>query len=98
MNYKFPTDFFFGTSTAAAQIETASDHSWRGERSKDGYIFLETAEHEKRRDEDAEYIQKFGTVYRCGVDWARLQTEPFGAFHPEVVNEYRVFFQKLNRI
>jgi beta-glucosidase len=96
MKYQFPTSFFFGTSTAAAQIETASAHSWRGERSKDGHIFQETIEHEKRRDEDAAYIQKFGTVYRCGVDWARLQTEPFGLFDADVVAEYSVFFQKLN--
>jgi hypothetical protein len=29
------------------------------------------------------------------VDWARLQTEPFGAFHHDVVIEYQLFFKKL---
>ena len=81
MRLQFPNDFFWGTSTAAAQIETASDHSFKGLRSKDGHIFDRTADHELRRDEDVEHIARFGTVYRCSVDWARLQTEPFGAFH-----------------
>jgi beta-glucosidase len=95
MRLQFPNDFFWGTSTAAAQIETASDHSFKGLRSKDGHIFDRTADHELRRDEDVEHISRFGTVYRCGVDWARLQTEPFGAFHQPVVEEYRRFFKQL---
>lgn len=91
----FPKDFFWGTSTAAAQIETASDHNWRGLRSRDGHVFDRTADHEKRREEDAAHIARFGTVYRCSVDWARLQTEPFGAFHQDVVVEYQHFFKLL---
>ena len=95
MRLQFPNGFFWGTSTAAAQIETASDHTFRGLRARDGSTFDRTADHELRRDEDIEHIARFGTVYRCSVDWARLQTEPFGAFHHEVVEEYRHFFQKL---
>ncbi len=97
MRLQFPNDFFWGTSTAAAQIETASDHSFKGLRSKDGHIFDRTADHELRRDEDVEHIARFGTVYRCSVDWARLQTEPFGAFHQPVVDEYRRFFKQLQQ-
>ena len=97
MRLQFPNDFFWGTSTAAAQIETASEHSFKGLRSKDGHIFDRTADHELRRDEDVEHISRFGTVYRCGVDWARLQTEPFGAFHQPVIEEYRHFFKQLQQ-
>jgi beta-glucosidase len=97
MRLQFPNDFFWGTSTAAAQIETASDHSFKGLRSKDGHIFDRTADHELRRDEDVEHISRFGTVYRCGVDWARLQTVPFGPFHQPVVEEYRRFFKQLQQ-
>jgi beta-glucosidase len=97
MLLQFPNDFFWGTSTAAAQIETASDHNWKGLKSKDGYIFDRTSDHEKRRDEDVEHISRFGSVYRCGVDWARLQTEPLGMFHHDVVDEYRDFFDELNK-
>ena len=95
MHLQFPNDFFWGTSTAAAQIETASDHSFKGLRSRDGHLFDRTSDHEKRRAEDAQHIQRFGTIYRCSVDWARLQTEPMGAFHHEVVEEYKTFFKQL---
>lgn len=95
MLLQFPEDFFWGTSTAAAQIETASEHSFKGLRAKDGHIFDRTSDHELRRREDAQHIMRFGTVYRCSVDWARLQTEPHGAFHQDVVLEYQHFFQEL---
>ena len=95
MHLQFPNGFFWGTSTAAAQIETASEHNWKGVRSRDGHVFNRTSDHEKRRDEDVEHIARFGSVYRCGVDWARLQTEPFGKFHHDVIDEYQQFFRKL---
>jgi beta-glucosidase len=96
MRLTFPKDFFWGTSTAAAQIETASNHNWKGLKSKDGHIFDRTIDHEKRRDEDAHHISRFGNVYRCGVDWARLQTEPYGKFDHTVVEEYQAFFKRLH--
>ena len=96
MRLQFPADFFWGTSTAAAQIETASDHNWRGFKAKDGHIFERTADHELRRSEDADIIAQFGNVYRCGVDWARLQTSPYGDFDLNVVDEYTDFFKLLN--
>jgi beta-glucosidase len=95
MLLNFPSDFFWGTSTAAAQIETASEHNWKGVKSRDGHVFDRTSDHEKRRDEDVEHIARFGSVYRCSVDWARLQTEPYGKFHHNVVEEYQQFFRKL---
>ncbi len=95
MFLKFPKDFLWGTSTAAAQIETASEHEWKGVVAKDGYIFDRTSDHELRRGEDLEYIARLGNAYRMGVDWARLQTEPFADFDMNVVNEYRAFLAKL---
>ncbi len=96
MRLPFPDGFIWGTSTAAAQIETASDHNWKGLVSRDGYTFLETAQHERRRDEDLQYIARLGSLYRGGVDWARLQKEPMAPFEQEVVEEYQDFFRKLN--
>ncbi len=95
MNLSFPDGFVWGTSTAAAQVETATDHPWRGLRAKDGYVFERTTEHEKHRQEDAANILRLGSLYRCGVDWCRLQNEPFGKFNEEVVAEYRRFFDTL---
>ncbi len=85
----------WGSSTAAAQVETATDHPWRGLRAKDGQVFDRTTEHERHRLEDAVWIARFGTIYRCSVDWCRLQTAPFGKFDAGVVEEYQVFFDDL---
>ena len=87
----FPEGFLFGTSTAATQIETASDNAWRGLRARDGSVLLETIEHEKHREEDAEIIASLGNAHRCGPDWPRLQTSPGGQLESAVVEECRNF-------
>jgi len=97
MRLNFPDGFFWGSSTAAAQVETAGDHPWRGLRSRDGFLFERTTDHELRREEDAAFIVRLGSIYRCGVDWSRLQTEPFGKFDKAVVDEYSAFFKKLRK-
>lgn len=93
----FPDQFLWGTSTAAAQVETAGDHPWRGLSAKDGYRFERTTDHELRRQEDAGYIARFGSIYRCSVDWSRLQREPMAKFDPDVVEEYCTFFNELKK-
>ena len=96
MRINFPEDFVWGTSTAAAQVETASDHNWRGFVSKDGYTFVRTTDHELRREEDAAYIGRLGKLYRCGLDWARLQPSAYARFDEAVVDEYRRLFISLH--
>jgi len=95
MQFQFPEGFIWGTSTAAAQIETAFDHQWKGVKSKDGYVFEETIAHERMRDTDVGFISQFGSMYRCGVDWSRLQRSAFQPFDLEVVEEYQLFFRAL---
>lgn len=97
MRIQFPEGFVWGTSTAAAQVETAGDHPWRGVQAKDGYVFERTTDHEKRRMEDAAFIVRMGSIYRCGVDWSRLQTEPFAKFDKKLVDEYCRFFERLRQ-
>ncbi|MFN4080579.1 MAG: family 1 glycosylhydrolase [Saprospiraceae bacterium] len=87
--------FFWGSSTAAAQIETAGAHPWRGLRALDGSIFERTTDHERRRMEDAELIAGLGDVYRCSVDWSRLQPAPFAPFDEAATAEYCDFFDAL---
>ncbi|MFN7119631.1 MAG: family 1 glycosylhydrolase [Saprospiraceae bacterium] len=96
MQLTFPKDFFWGTSTSAAQTETAFDHQWKCFPSKDGFILDRTTDHELRRDEDLNYICQFGTVYRGGIDWSKLQRAPFAPFDTETTAEYQDFFRKLN--
>lgn len=95
MQYVFPKDFIFGTSTAAAQIETAFEHDWQGVQSKDGYIFDRTTDHELRLEEDAEIISSLAPYYRMGLMWSKLQREPFGELHPETVLQYKAFLKDL---
>ena len=95
MRLEFPESFLWGTSTAAAQVETAYEHQWKGFKANDGYILNRTTDHEKRRSSDIDIIKQFGTVYRCGVDWSRLQAQPLAPFNMDVVNEYQLFFKQL---
>jgi len=95
MQYKFPDNFIWGTSTASTQIETASNHAWKGLQAKDGYTFLRTSDHEKRREEDIGYICQLGNAYRLSLDWSRLQLSPCAPFEPAVIEEYRDFLQSL---
>ncbi len=97
MRLEFPQGFLWGTSTAAAQVETAFDHQWKGMESKDGFVLDRTTDHERRREEDAGYIAQLSSVYRCSMDWSKLQRAPFAAFDPETVAEYRHFFELLRQ-
>jgi len=95
MKLQFPKDFIWGTSTAAYQIETASDNDWKGVLSKDGTIFDKCSMHDLRRDEDLEYIVQLGNAYRMSCDWGKLQRSAYAEFDPDVVKAYKEFLQKL---
>ena len=95
MKLQFPKDFIWGTSTAAYQIESASDHDWRGVQCLDGTTFMDCSRHEEHRDEDLDYIAYLSGGYRLSLDWARLQRAPFAEFEKEVVADYMAFLQKL---
>ena len=95
MQLRFPDDFVFGTSTAAAQIETAFEHDWQGFKSRDGSIFDRTTDHEQRLEEDAGIIASLAPSYRMGPMWSKLQREPFGELNRETAQQYHTFFQDL---
>lgn len=97
MQLSFANNFFFGTSTAAYQIETAFEHDWLGVKSKDGYIFERTSDHEKRFAEDAEIIAYCAPNYRMSLMWSKLQRFPYAELHKETVAEYRSFLDDLKR-
>ena len=91
----FPAHFIFGTSTAAAQIETATDHDWQGFTARDGHSFDRTTDHELRHTEDAEIISSLAPGYRMGVAWNRLQHGPMEELDAEVVEEYKKLLSDL---
>lgn len=95
LDIRLPDKFIIGTSTAATQIETASEHSWRHVKMVDGRLFDETAQHERRRHEDALYAAHLGNAYRFSVDWARLQAGPMANFDEEYVADVLAFMREL---
>jgi beta-glucosidase len=95
MQLNFPDNFFFGTSTAAYQIETAFEHDWLGVKAMDGYLFERTSDHEKRFKEDAEIIAYCAPNYRMSLMWSKLQRAPYAELHRETVAEYRAFLDDL---
>lgn len=95
MVYVFPNDFAFGTSTAAAQIETAFEHDWQGVKSLDGYVFDRTTDHELRTREDAAIIASLAPHYRMGFLWSKLQRKPFAELDEETAAHYMQFILDL---
>ena len=94
-NVAFPTDFLWGTSTAAAQVETPYDHDWKGWHARDGSVLGRAIEHELHREEDADIIASLGNAYRFSFDWSRLQRGPRESLDAETVREYRAFMESL---
>ena len=97
MNRQFPPHFLFGTSTAAAQIETADGHDWQGVVARDGHRFDRTTDHELRHAEDARIIAELAPAYRMGLSWSRLQRGPGQPLDPTVTAEYRHLLEDLRR-
>ena len=95
MSLSFPSDFIFGTSTAATQIETAFEHDWEGYIARDGHVFTRTTDHELRLMEDAQIITRLAPGYRMSLPWSRLQRGPCAALDPGTVAEYRGFLDQL---
>jgi beta-glucosidase len=95
MQYLFPPDFIFGTSTAATQIETAFEHDWLGVKSKDGFVLDRTTDHELRWREDVEIISSLAPYYRMGMMWSKLQREPLAPLHAATVEYYRQLLGEL---
>lgn len=91
----FPSSFRFGTSTAAAQIETAFQHDWQGFVARDRSVFERTTDHELRWEEDVEIIRSLGDNYRMSLMWSKLQCAPFGEMNRESVLHYRQLMERL---
>lgn len=95
MSLQFPANFIFGTSTASAQIETAFDHDWSGVKSRDGYIFNRTTDHELNMQEDVNIIASLAPNYRMGLMWSKLQKAPFAEFDKEAILHYHTLLTHL---
>jgi beta-glucosidase len=88
MSFQFPSDFAFGTSTSAYQIETSFEHDWQNSKARDGHTFYRTTDHELRIDADISLISSVAPNYRMSLMWSKLQRSPFGDFDTDATQHY----------
>ncbi len=89
----FPSDFLFGTATAALQIEGGdTNNNWyrwaQQGHIKDNTSPLRANDHWKRFKEDIELLAELGVqTHRMGLEWSRIEPEP-GRFSQEGIDHY----------
>jgi beta-glucosidase len=94
----FPTDFIWGTATAAHQVEGNNTNSdmWLMEH-VDGSIFeepsLDACDHFHRYPSDIALLKELGfNTYRFSIEWARVEPEK-GHFSRAALDHYRRMLQ-----
>ena len=92
---EFPSDFRFGTSTSAVQIETAFEHDWQGFVARDNSIFDRTTDHELQWEKDAVIISSLAPNYRMSLMWSKLQRGPLASLDREAVEHYKKLLTEL---
>jgi beta-glucosidase len=96
-----PSDFFWGTATAAYQIEGAASQDGKGKSIWDVFSHLEPSrtngdsgdmacDHYNRMTEDVKLMASYGVdVYRFSISWSRII--PLGG-HDDPINEDGITF------
>lgn len=108
MRYQFPTDFVWGTATAALQIEGATREDGRLDSQWDDFcrkhperIWQQATpeiacDHYHRWAEDVALMQQFGhNGYRLSIAWPRIVPDGDGAVNPAGIAFYRKLFAAL---
>jgi beta-glucosidase len=97
----FPTDFIFGLSTAAYQIEGAASEGGRGPSIWDNFSHTKgltrngdngdiACDHYHRWESDLDLLKELGVGgYRFSLSWSRLQPLGDGPLNIEAVDFYR---------
>ena len=90
----FPSDFLWGTSTSAYQIEGGGTNTdwWRYERSEGTHcaeVCGDACDSWHRYEEDLDILARLGlNSFRLSVEWARIEPEP-GTISLEALEHYR---------
>lgn len=97
----FPSDFIWGSATAAYQIEGAAQEGGRGPSIWDTYSHTPglvmngdtgdvADDHYHRWEEDIEHIKSLGLdAYRFSISWPRVQPGGRGDFNQEGIDFYK---------
>lgn len=86
---KFPEGFLWGTATSTTQIEGHIDNEWTGFVAREGSTCSIACDSYHRYAEDVEWMIKLGVnTYRMGIEWSRLQSEPYGRLNQAELERY----------
>src|SRR5579872_5857553 len=87
--FKFPPHFIWGTATAPTQVEGHTTNEWTDFTARDGGNSRIACDSYHRYAEDIEWMVKLGVkAYRMGIEWSRLQSEPFGPLNQKELARY----------
>ena len=90
----FPSEFSWGTSTSAYQIEGGNDNTdwWRYEREEGTHaveVCGDACDSWHRYDEDLDILASLGlNSFRLSIEWARIEPEE-GVFSNDALAHYR---------
>ncbi|MFB6074783.1 MAG: glycoside hydrolase family 1 protein [Haloarculaceae archaeon] len=93
----FPRAFFWGTSSAAHQVEGGTDdNQWsKWERERPIPASGSACEHEQRYAEDVALMADLGyDAYRFSIEWSRIEPEP-GRFDDAALAHYREMVERI---
>ena len=105
----FPSDFTWGSATAAYQIEGGAQEAGRGPSIWDTFSHTPgkvdggdtgdvACDHLHRWREDVDHISELGLgAYRLSISWPRVQPGGSGALNPQGVAFYRELLAELHR-
>ena len=94
---KFPDGFLWGTATSTTQIEGHIDNEWSRFVARDGSTCGIACDSYHRYAEDIDWMAKLGVnAYRMGIEWSRLQSEPYGQLNQAELDRYIDQLDRLN--
>ncbi|HEU6448008.1 MAG TPA: family 1 glycosylhydrolase [Verrucomicrobiae bacterium] len=88
-DFKFPENFLWGTATSPTQIEGNVANEWTDYVASDGGNCRIACNHYHFYERDVELMAGLGVnAYRMGIEWSRLQAEPFGPLNETELARY----------
>lgn len=103
MLFKLKENMKLGVASAATQIEGGElNHSWnnwyQNGKIKDGSNPANANQHYEKWKEDADIMHQMGiSVYRMGIEWARIEPEE-GKYDQEAIKHYRRELEYLKKL
>ena len=93
---KFPPRFLWGVATAPTQVEGHVANEWTHFTAQDGGTCRIACDSYHRYAEDIEWMVRLGVnACRMGIEWSRLQSEPYGPLNTAELARYEDLLDRL---